>query len=65
MEQAEKRIRRRLHELEMIVQFQLAIIIALFIGFCAFAVNTHNKIQEGIETIQAMETYSAGCMNDV
>ena len=41
-------------------QFQLAVIIALFIGFCAFAVNTHNAIQEGIETIQAIETYSIG-----
>lgn len=60
MKNEEMRIRRRLHDLEMLVQFQLAVIIALFIGFCAFAVNTHNAIQEGIETIQAIETYSTG-----
>ena len=60
MRSDEMRIRRRLRELEALVHLQLVIIIVLFIGFCAFAANTHNAIQEGVATIQAIEveTYS-------
>jgi hypothetical protein len=48
------RVARRLRNLERLVRLQLAIIIALLIGLCAFATNIYNATEIG-QTIQAVE----------
>ena len=50
----EKTAARRLRNVEMLVRIQLAIIIVLLIGLCAFATNIYNATTLG-EAIQAIE----------
>lgn len=48
------RVEKRLRNLETLVRLQLAIIIALFIGLCAFATNIYEatEIGQAIQTIE-------------
>lgn len=50
----ERLVARRLRNLEKLVRLQLAIIIALLIGLCAFATNIYNATEIG-QAIQAVE----------
>ena len=54
MKKQNNRVAKRLRNLERLVRLQLAIIIALLIGLCAFATNIYNATTLG-ETIQAVE----------
>lgn len=54
MKNQNNRVARRLRNLERLVRFQLAIIIALLIGLCAFATTIYNATTLG-EAIQAVE----------
>ena len=49
-----KNAERRLRNIEILVRVQLAIIIALLIGLCAFATNIYEATTLG-EAIQAVE----------
>lgn len=48
------RVARRLRNLETLARLQLAIIIALLIGLCAFATNIYESTEIG-QAIQAVE----------
>ena len=50
-----KNAERRLRNIEILVRLQLAIIICLLIGLCAFATNIYNAttLGEAIQTIEA------------
>lgn len=54
MKNEKMRVAKRLRNLEALVRVQLAIIIALLIGLCAFATNIYEGTTLG-EAIQAVE----------
>ena len=49
-----KDVERRLRKVEILVKVQLAVIICLLVGLCAFATNIYNATTLG-EAIQAVE----------
>lgn len=54
MKNEKMRVAKRLRNLEALVRLQLAIIIALLIGLCAFATNIYEATEIG-QAIQAVE----------
>lgn len=57
MKKKETGTAKRLKNLETLVRLQLAIIIALLIGLCAFATNIYNAttLGEAMQTIEAQQ----------
>lgn len=55
MKNEKMRVAKRLRNLEALVKVQLALIIALLIGLCAFATNIYEAttLGEAIQTIEA------------
>ena len=55
MKNEKMRVAKRLRNLERLARLQLAIIIALLIGLCAFATNIYEAttLGEAIQTIEA------------